>query len=50
MNKNPLMQKVNFFVSIAFIAVFGFFLTIKIEQAIQLLNPISADAAAMTEN
>ena len=50
MSKNPLMQKVNFFVAVGFIAVFGFFLTIKIEQAIQLLTPTTADEAALTQN
>ena len=46
MNKNPLMQKVNFFVSVAFIAVFGFFLTLKIVQAIQIVDPLANDTVA----
>ena len=44
------MQKVNFFFAVGFIAVFGFFLTLKIEQAIQLLNPITAEAATLSQN
>jgi hypothetical protein len=50
MNKNPLMQKVNFFVAVGFIAVFGIFLTIKIDQAIQLLNPINTNASTLIQN
>ena len=49
MNKNPLMQKVNFYISIVFIAAFGFLLTIKIVQAIQLVNPLSQDTAATVD-
>ena len=49
-SKNPFMQKVNFFVAVGFIAVFGIFLTIKIVQAIHLLAPITVDAATLTQN
>jgi hypothetical protein len=37
--KNPLTQKVNFYISVAFIACFGFFITISV---VQVLNPKAA--------
>jgi len=50
MNKtNPLTQKVNFFVSATFIAVFGVFFTSKIMDAAQLVNPIKGVVVA-TQN
>jgi hypothetical protein len=45
---NPLTQKVNFFISATFIAVFGIFLTSKILDVAQADDPIK-DAVAATQ-
>ena len=49
MNKNPLTQKVNFFISVIFIALFGLFMTLKIinvESVAHTEGPIRNAAAA----
>ena len=48
MERNPLTQKVNFFVASAFIASFGLLFTFKILDALHTVNPIR-DAVVATQ-
>ena len=44
--RNPLTQQVNFYVSIAFVAVFGFFTAITVGQALNKDAPLVAKFAS----
>lgn len=44
--RNYFKQRVNFFISTCFIAVFGLFLTMKVLDILQMFDPITENVAA----